>query len=495
MMRLRPILVFLVILAPASLSQEQAAPAQETVPLPSVLDLDTAQRIALDSNPSIEAAEARIKQAKARVAQALSAYFPNISLSASGSKTWLSENDYRAARNAAFQGQLQQINRLAAAPATGEPLTDALQTAKYVVGPFQARADIDNSVDTYSASIAATWIIFNGFERKFTRAAARFGHKETEALYLEVQRQLLFGVASAFYNVQLQRENVRIAQTDVAFNQRQLKEAKARRRVGTGSLSQELNFEVRVRASQAVLLAAENSNRVALIGLAALMGIPDAAFPQDTQVAELATESPAELALPRDAAELISAALEDRPDVIQNKLAVERAKAAVGAKRAAFYPSIVASASRNAQTGDNKLGQDDFSATVGLSVSQTLFAGGRNRAGLVEAKAARLQAERERDSAEIEIASDVREAREDVLTAQQQLVLQRTNAEYVQRNRDLVEKEYNAGQTSLVRLNEAQRDLVQAKVRLASALVSLRQALYALETATAECLEPWRDSS
>ena len=53
----------------------------------------------------------------------------------------------------------------------------------------------------------------------------------------------------------------------------------------------------------------------------------------------------------------------------------------------------------------------------------------------------------------------------------------------MQRNRDLVEKGYGVGQESLVRLNEAQRDLNQAMARLASARVSLRQAWYNLRTA------------
>ena len=76
-------------------------------------------------------------------------------------------------------------------------------------------------------------------------------------------------------------------------------------------------------------------------------------------------------------------------------------------------------------------------------------------------------------------------------TARNQLVLQRENAELVRRNRDLVEKEYAAGQTSLVRLNEAQRDLIQAQGRLALARVSLRQAWQGFGAATGKILAPF----
>jgi outer membrane protein len=75
-----------------------------------------------------------------------------------------------------------------------------------------------------------------------------------------------------------------------------------------------------------------------------------------------------------------------------------------------------------------------------------------------------------------------------VLSAQKQLLLQRTNAELVQKNRDLVEKEYKAGVGSLVRLNEAQRDLTAAQVRLALAQTAVHRAWYDLWSATGQIL-------
>jgi len=86
------------------------------------------------------------------------------------------------------------------------------------------------------------------------------------------------------------------------------------------------------------------------------------------------------------------------------------------------------------------------------------------------------------------VVSEVRTAITQVEAAQQELFLQRSNAALVQQNRDLVDKEYAAGQGSLVRLNEAQRDLVTAQSRLALALVSLRLAWQNLLATTGEIL-------
>ena len=51
-----------------------------------------------------------------------------------------------------------------------------------------------------------------------------------------------------------------------------------------------------------------------------------------------------------------------------------------------------------------------------------------------------------------------------------------------------MEEEYEAGQASLVRLNEAQRDYVAARSRLARGLVSLKQAWEELRAGTGENL-------
>jgi outer membrane protein TolC len=302
-------------------------------------------------------------------------------------------------------------------------------------------------------------------------------------------------VAASYYNAQLARENIDIARADEQFNQRLLEEAQARRRVGTGSLSDELNFKVRVNAARSVVYQSQREYAVALIGLAELMGVPTAALSPDTQLSELEEEKKQELQLP-EADPLINYALANRPDLEATEWAVKRTDANVGVAKSAFYPEVTVSAGKDALRSDNaEFGEDDFGTSVALNLSYTLFAGGRNRAAYAEAKSARREAERNLDAAEITVTADVRQALENLRNAQLELQLQRENADLVQRNRDLVEKEYKAGVGFLVRLNEAQRDLVQAQARLATALVALRGAWFQLQTATAESLNRFRGES
>ena len=134
------------------------------------------------------------------------------------------------------------------------------------------------------------------------------------------------------------------------------------------------------------------------------------------------------------------------------------------------------------RSGDPGFGRDDFGNQLQVGLSYNLFSGGLTNARISEARHRLTELEKQLEDRLLTTAADIRSAAAQVQTAQTQVTLQRENASLVQRTRDLVEKEYNAGQGSLVRLNEAQRDLTAAQGNLALALVSLRQAWIQLQT-------------
>lgn len=474
--------------AAAPLIAEAANATQPGTPIPALLDLVTAQQIALAQNPNLAAAAARIEQAKARVRQARSLYFPQLEANYNASRTELSDATLHGIRDPLRASILQSAASAGIGLVAGAPVSMLLGSGLNIFGTLQALDSIEDHAESFRADITASYLIFDGFSRRFTNAVARFGQEEIEAAYAETQRLLLDAVAQAYYGVQLARENIAIARTDEDFNARLLKDAQARRRVGAGSLSDELNFEVRQRAATFARIAAERDYAIARIALAALLGLPDAALPETTEFAPLHEEHEEDLA-PPDEESLLANALNHRPDLARARAGQDRAQAAIGQRRAAYYPRVSAFASENAARTDNSAFEsDDFAATIGLGVSYTISAGGRNRAAVAEAKAAKNEADALAASIELDIAREVRQAAEEVRTAQEQVLLQREAESYVRRNRDLVEKEFNAGQAPLVRLNEAQRDLVEAQSRLAQARVALRQRWHALRTATAETL-------
>jgi len=418
-----------------------------------VLDLETARHIAMSENPSLGAARDRVLQARERVNQARSAYYPRLDATGSGVRVRRPENELDGTDNL---------------PLPFEPL--------------------DKRENIYDAGLQATYILFNGFERRFSNQSSELGAKSSRQAFADVRRLLLQAVASSYYDAQLAQENIRIAEADAAFNRRQVEDAQARRQAGTGSLSDVLNFEVQVNRARFEVIRARRQYEVSMAVLAALLGVPQGRFPASLELAPLRDESDAELDFP-DPQPMVDYAVAHRPDVLEGEFRVQQTRADLGVARSEFYPSVDLSGTVDgSRQGDAGFEEDDFGYSVGVFLRYNLFAGGASLARLRETRLRLAENENRLEDTVIGVRAEVRQALADLELAQESVRLERSNAALVQRNRNLVEKEYQAGQASLVRLNEAQRDLVQAQSRLALAIVSLRRAWENLETVTAEIL-------
>ncbi|MFM1920947.1 MAG: hypothetical protein RLZZ303_2581 [Candidatus Hydrogenedentota bacterium] len=477
--------------APLETVSESSDPEETTAPAPTaeLLTLRQAQEIALRENPSLAAVGLRVEQARQRIIQARSAYFPQASLEYSATRTELPDNTVDSLRNQAWLNIGPNAARSSAFLIGGAPsLLTVGSTTAYTLGQgIRTALNVPTEVETFEASLQLSYLVFDGFAREYTLRAAKLAEQESEAGRRDAQRLLLFGVAQSYFGILLAKENIAIAKADAAFNERLLQEARVSQEAGVASLSDVLNFEVRMRAAESNLIAAEAGLENARIALAALLGMEGSTLPEGVDVDPLAEESVEDLELPEPDT-VIASALEHRPDLERARYGVGRNKAFVGQARASFLPRVAAFAARSASLPEHDFEGDDFSTTVGINASVDLFTGGRQWSQLKEAKLATKQSERELDQVELDAIAEVRQAWVSLGEAQQQLVLQRTTAELVQRNRDLVEKEFAAGQAALVRLNEAQRDLVSATSRLALARVGLFLARQELEAATGENL-------
>jgi outer membrane protein len=421
-----------------------------------VLDLETAKRIAVSENPTMAAARARVEQAGQRVRQADAAFLPRLDASGSASHVGISDSEQ--------ESQLQ-FARL-----------------------FDPQARMDGTEDRYAAGLTASWTLFDGFARKFAREAEQYGELQQMEARDEARRLLLSSVSTTFHTAQLAMENITISLADETFNQRQVADAEIRLQVGAGALSDVLNFKVQANAARSRLNRSTLEYKQLLIGLAALMGAPDAGVPEGLSLSPLVSEIDTEMVTP-DAGALIAEALTHRPDLQQSGFRIKQAESQVQLARSDFFPKLSLFADLSGKRNSSiQFEEEDIGYAMGVTMSYALFTGGAREARVHEAAWARVEAQKVNANLTLTVAAEVRQAIEEINRAQTELKLQRTNTALVEQNRDLVEKEYAAGQGTLVRLNEAQRDLVTAQSRLALALVSLRQAWQTLESATGRIL-------
>ena len=423
-----------------------------------VLDLETAQRLALQGNPGIEASGARLDQARARVRQAAAAWWPTLDATANVARTKRSN-------------------------------TNQVFAQYYSTAP-------DQTYNSSAAGVQASWILFDGFYRSFKQEQMEWGEKSSADALQDARRLLVSAVAEGFLNAQLAQTKVKIAEADMRFYKKQLLDAQNRFEVGTGSWGDVLNIKVQLNTARTSAMLGRRENEAARYGLAALLGVPDSIFPTTVRLAELDKDFRPSEDFEAEADALIGEALSARPDLRRLAAQVREAEAATGQAKAGFWPIVQLGGTVNGvRQGDVSLSGDDFGNAVSLNMSWNLFSGGTDRARVFEAEHKRRELLYSMTDLRNRVASEVRQDIALLAAAREQARLQRDSVGLVEQNRELAQSEYEAGTASLVRLNEAQRDLTATYGRLAQALVGYHLARQRLLAAVGRNLIPFSDAS
>jgi len=427
-------LIFLTIFFPG---QGWAKPASEPIQgkmdmkqplLPSVLTLARAKQIALGSSPTLFLVKERIFQARESVKQARAKYLPTLTLKSS----W----DYT--KESAASGSRE-------------------------------------TEDLYSNRISVTQILFDGFERKYALISTKLNEKQTIEAKKEAKRLLVWSVASAYLKVQQAIENIRIAQSDMAYNQELAKEAKIKEKAGTGSVSDVLNFETNANLAKSSIIDAKQDYKESTHVLASLMGYTDSRLPKGMKPPGLDINPVQDFYLPDIDLEM-ETILEKRPDLKQAWYGIQDAQAGISEEKSGFFPTISFTGSYGASSVEKlkDMGNNDYMDTsIGVGISFDIFSGGATKSRVRQAESKKRELEDDLKQAKINAQSEIRSAFDKIISTKKQVSLRIKNANLTEKARNLLEKEYKVGQKSLVRLTQAQNDLVAALGSLASARISL----------------------
>ncbi len=407
--------------------------------LPDALTLEKAIAICTRSHPSLEASFLRVEAARARVAQAWSAYAPAIRAGILASRVFES------------------------APSV------AMGTPGFTP---------DDRYGIFATRLEVSWRIFDGFAREYRLLQARAARHGTEALHEEGRRLLARSAGAAFFAVLLAREQRAVAREDWAFNRTMLENARKRKAAGTASEADVLGFTVRVNASEAERIRAEGNLRVHRLALAALLGLEDGAWPGRVEL--VAPRFPREATDP-DPLTLAREALASRPDVVRARCLADQASATVGEAWGAFFPSLDMSFQAGHQRKDDaRWSYHDLSASGSLALSWTFFSGGSRFAALREARADARARRLETAALRRAVTREVLQAAEALSEARRKLRFHEKNEAISLRLRDMEARSFERGTTSRLVLDQAQNDAMVARLKAAMGRIEVQQARFDL---------------
>ncbi len=436
-----------------------------------VLDLRQARQLALKTNPDIHAARARLESALASIDEARSYFSPQLGFFHNSSRTF--QTPVRRTRITSPLTSVPDTPQLPENPTLADYIT---AYANYLQNRPSISSGNTNSYSDHTTTFSASWTVFDGLAREARLSASKNSFLATAMSLADAQRLLVQAVDQAYYQVQLGTERLRIAKSDEEFSRKQLADAKRRFEAKKITKASVLNFEVRVRAAQANIVAAIGLRNTGRVVLAQLLALPQAQLPERIELAPLVEEEEKELETPT-VEYWIDLALNSRPDLAQARHIRNAQADNINLVRSRFSPELVLSGSWGFENIANvAYSNSDQASAVALELRWQLFTGGYRTSQLRQARAEWWKATADLESKRLEVCSETRQAIVDLINAQEQVILQRLNLKSAFENRSLVEAEYESGKATLVRLNEAQRDYIQTEVDLSEARIQLRQA-------------------
>ncbi|HYD40287.1 MAG TPA: TolC family protein [Anaeromyxobacter sp.] len=414
----------------------EAPAAQPTLPADAtgpVITLDEALQVAGERNLELQALEAQLDQAQEITWKALSAYFPQVSVGASYT----------------FQEELRQNVVFGVGPST--PLGGGVQ-AFDTVGQTSV---VTQKNGLFGAQVNATQTLVSA--RLFFAIRGNRASQRGVVLDLENgRRQVLFGVARAYYGVAALKEGMGVSERLLEIARRQERDAQVRYNAGAIAKVGLIRAQIdRARAEEDVRRARAQflSAKVALAGLLAR----DTAFD---------VEAPPEPTLPATELDpLVTQAIENRPDVKAARLRVRSAEEFRASTWSRYLPDVQAFGRYGWANIEGPNGENT-SWAAGLQAQWTILDGFARESDIREARARVAEAKARAEAAAITV-------RTQVTQALLELESLRSNAQKAKEQRDLaaenlrlVDVAYRAGTATAVEQADAVAQLRNAEILL-----------------------------
>jgi len=335
--------------------------------------------------------------------------------------------------------------------------------------------------DNYRTRLDLQWPVYTaGRVDALVRAAA--AEREASGKDLEAARaDLRLEVTRAFWALVTATESVRVVEQSLSRMDAQLTDVRNRQQVGLLAPSDVLIVEAQRSRQQLLLIEARNTRDVAAADLKRLTGIP-----QESPVGTDATlDAPAAPAA--TASDLVASARSGRPErqAIERRVAGAQARAdavAAGSKPVIAVAGGVDYARPNPRIFP-RTAEWAHSWDLGVTLSWSLWDGGRVKAGVAEAAAAKLALSERLKEFDSVLDLEVRQRRLDLDAAREAIGVAEAALRSAAEARRVLGERFAAGTATSTEVLDAQVGLLQADLDRTRALANSRLAEARLERA------------
>ncbi|MGB8426125.1 MAG: TolC family protein [Desulfobacterales bacterium] len=403
---------------------------------------------ALQRNPSAAAAALRVDAARAMIAEANSAYFPQLSVAGGYAMT---DNPTQA-----FMMQLNQRQLDIRAPA------------------FDPNSP--GRTDNTRLSAELKYRVYDFGQRRILSESAALGADAAALQLAGVRNELIYQITHGYFVVLQAQDYVEVQQQAVRSLAESLQVAQGRYKAGTAIKTDVLNLEVNLVQAREDLIRARNSVDLAIVALNTGIGYD---FVTRENLPPPAQNVPTPPTLEQD-----FNAIENRPELqAARKMAQVKKGAYLQAKRQNL-PVLNAYGSYDLDSGN--LESYEGSYTVGIRAEWDIFTGFRRSGATRKAEAEWQTARQEEEGTRNVIKQDLQSARIQASESWQRLETIRKSVESAAESLRITQVRYREGVAGITDLLTAQLGLTAMRSRSVAALYDHAAAVSNLKRARGE---------
>lgn len=396
--------------------------------------LEDAIRLALEHDPAAIAAEGGISNAQSDLLEARGAWLPGLSVNSS----------YANSSNQRFD------------QATGQLVSES-----------------------YTATAAASYDVFNGGRRFFQHRSAGARLRSADATYRAQRFQTVLRATETFYGAVASEELAGVARQRLERARQQLEFAVTRLEVGTATRSDQLRAELEVGNAELALVDADFALHSARLRLGRLLGVEGGVTPTAGLLPEQAPALPS-------GPELVRRAERNSPDLVAARAQLDERKAARWQTRSVYIPSLRLTGGYD--WFSYQFPPDTRSWSLRLTASLPIFNGFQREAAAARAAVAERSAQARAQDAALGARVAVEAAVQEIASAERRVTISQRAVELAREDMRVQEERYQIGNTTIIELQTSQVALADAEAAQVRARQALGVALARLEAVLGERL-------
>ncbi|WP_417865732.1 TolC family protein [Xanthomarina gelatinilytica] len=202
------------------------------------------------------------------------------------------------------------------------------------IGQDGNRVSIDSRGNSFGLNTGVT--LFNGFRNTSIYKQAQLGIESSELQLSILKDNISVNVVNQYLNVLLNKENLKVAEEQVAITEKQVIQVSELVDSGVRPRADLFEVEAQLASDRERLTNVENSLELAKLALTQLLQISNEGF----DVEEIELSLPEVLVEHKSSNEIYDYALQNRPEIKKAELDIENSILAIDIAKSAYYPTL-----------------------------------------------------------------------------------------------------------------------------------------------------------